>query len=76
MKLIKKTDSNKIFQRRDERYAVETLSGKPVNGEEKAKILLAEGLIKVTEPKPAEPEAAEETTEEAAAEEGESNEEA
>ena len=77
MKLIKKTDSNKIFQRRDERYAVETLSGKPVNGEEKAKILLAEGLIKVTEPKPAEPEAAaEEATEEAAAEEGESNEEA
>lgn len=72
MKLVKKTDSNKIYQRRDERFAVETLSGKAVNGEEKAKILLAEGLIKVTEPKPAAPEAAEE----APAEEGESNEEA
>jgi uncharacterized membrane protein len=73
MKLVKKTESNKIYQRRDERFAVETLSGKAVNGEEKAKILLAEGLIKVTAPKPAEPEAA---AEEAPAEESESNEEA
>lgn len=71
MKLVKKTDSHKIYQRRDERYAVETLKGKPVNGEEKAQILLAEGLIKLTEPKPEEAPAAE-TAEEATEAEAES----
>ena len=40
-----------------------------VNGEEKVKILLAEGLIKLTEPKPVEEEApAEEASETAEAE--------
>ena len=69
MKLIKKTDEYSIFQRGDERYAVKDAAKKPVNGEEKVKVLLAEGLIKVTEPAaPAEPEAVEETTEEAAEE--------
>jgi len=69
MKLIKKTDEYSIFQRGDERYAVKDAAKKPVNGEEKVKVLLAEGLIKVTEPAaPAEPEAAEEATEEAAEE--------
>ena len=80
MKVVKKTDEYTIFQRGDERYAVKDADKNAVNGEDKVKILLAEGLIKVTEPaeapveEAAEEEAAEEATEEAAeeaAEEGE-----
>ncbi len=57
MKLIKKTAEYSIFQRGDDRYAVKDAAKQAVNGEEKVKILLAEGLIKVTEPSaPAEPE--------------------
>lgn len=51
MKVVKTTDEYTIFQRRDNRYAVKDASKKAVNGEEKAKILLAEGLIKISEPK-------------------------
>ena len=72
MKLIKKTDDYRIYQRGDERYAVKDADKKPVNGEDKVRILLAEGLIKVTAPAaPAEPEAAsgEEAADEAAADE-------
>ena len=72
MKLIKKTDDYSIYQRGDERYAVKDADKKPVNGEDKVRILLAEGLIKVTAPAaPAEPEAAsgEEAADEAAADE-------
>ena len=47
MKLIKKTADYKIFMRGDERYAVQDANGKPINGEEKVKILVAEDLIKV-----------------------------
>lgn len=65
MKLIKKTAEYSIYQRGDERYAVKDADKKPVNGEEKVRILRSEGLIKVTEPSaPAEPEpAAEEAAE-------------
>ena len=73
MTLIKKTDEYRIYKRGDERYAVQDGTGKPINGEEKVKILLAEELIKVTlpaEPQPeAEPEAAADEAEEAAAQE-------
>ena len=73
MTLIKKTDEYRIYKRGDERYAVQDGTGKPINGEEKVKILLAEELIKVTlpaEPQPeAEPEAAADETDEAAVEE-------
>ena len=72
MKVVKKTSEYTISQRRDGRYAVVGSDKKPVNGDDKVKILLAEELIKVTAPAPApepEPEAeevaAEETTEEA-----------
>ncbi len=66
MKVVKKTSEYTIYQRRDERYAVVDGNKKPVNGEEKVKILLAEELIKVTAPAP-EPEAEEtETSEESA----------
>ena len=70
MKLVKKTAEYSIYKRSDDRYAVKDADKKPVNGEEKIKILLAEELIKVTLPaEPAEEEAAEEeATEEAAAE--------
>lgn len=72
MKLVKKTGEYSIYQRGDERYAVKGADKKPINGEEKARILLAEDLIKVTLPaeKPAEePEAEEPAEAEASAEE-------
>lgn len=74
MKVIKKTSEYTITQRRDERYAVIDAKKKPVNGDEKVKILLAEDLIKVTLPAPApepEVEEAEAPAEDAAADEGE-----
>ena len=46
MKLVKKTEQYSIFQRGDQRYAVKDAHKKPVNGEEKARILLAEELVK------------------------------
>ena len=54
MKLIKKMADYKIFMRGDERYAVQDANGKPINGEEKVKILVAEDLIKVIVPSPKE----------------------
>lgn len=80
MKLIKKTDEYSIYQRGDDRYAVKDAHKKPVNGDEKARILLAEELIKVTlpaEPAPEEESAEEEAeaTEEASEEESSEQEE-
>jgi hypothetical protein len=58
MQLIKKTETYSIFKRGDDRYAVQDAAKKPVNGDEKAQILLEEGLITMTAPAaPAEPEA-------------------
>lgn len=78
MKLIKKSGEYSIYQRGDDRYAVKDADKKPVNGEEKVRVLLAEGLIKVAEPgAPAEEEtASEETTEEASEDAGQSDSEA
>ena len=64
MKLVRKTAEYKIFLRGDNRYAVQNTNGKPVNGEEKVNILIAEELIKVMAPTEAAPD-----VEEAAAEE-------
>ena len=50
MKLIKKVAEYKIFMRGDDRYAVQDANGRPVNGEEKVRILMEENLIKVTSP--------------------------
>lgn len=66
MKVVKKTAEYTVFQKRNSRYAVKNSSQKTVNGEEKVKILLAEGLIKLSEAK-----AVEETPEESPAEEAE-----
>ena len=67
MKLVRKTAEFKIFLRGDNRYAVQNANGKPVNGEEKVKILIAEELIKATAPTETAP-YVEETVEEVAAE--------
>jgi hypothetical protein len=44
MKAVKKTDEWKILQKRSGRYAVQQANGDFVNGEDKLKILTAEGL--------------------------------
>ena len=67
MKLVKRTAEYSIYKRGDERYAVKDANKKAVNGEEKARILLAEDLIKVT--LPAKPVVEEEAAVEAPAEE-------
>ena len=54
MKLVKRTDAHKVYQRRDSRYSVTTLKGKKINGEEKTAVLLALDLIKTTATKPTE----------------------
>ena len=69
MKVIKKTDDYTVYQKRSGRYAVKGTDKKWVNAEDKVKILLAEGLIKVATPAEPEPEAVEEVAEEATAEE-------
>lgn len=49
MKIVKKTDKYLFVQKRNGRYGVKTLKGQWINGEEKAKLLAAEGYIKLTE---------------------------
>lgn len=56
MKLIKRTASHAVYQRRDGRYAVRSSRNKAVNGDEKVRILLAEGLLTAAVAKAAEPE--------------------
>ena len=74
MKTIKKTAEYTIYQKRNNRYAVKGANANWLNGEEKVAILLAENLIKVTQPATPEAETeapagkAEETTEQASAE--------
>jgi hypothetical protein len=71
MKVVKKTSEYTVLQRRDGRYAVQDSKKSPINGDEKIKILVAEGLLKVALPAEPEPEveATEEAAEEAPAEE-------
>ncbi|MBT3696764.1 MAG: hypothetical protein HN752_13520, partial [Gammaproteobacteria bacterium] len=47
MKAVVKTDEYTIYQRRDERYAVEDANKKAINGDEKAAILSKHELIKL-----------------------------
>ena len=56
MEIVKKTEEYQIIKKRSGRYGVRTNDRKWVSGDEKVKILIAEGLIKAPEPK-AEPEA-------------------
>lgn len=59
MKTVKKTAEYTIYQKRNNRYAVKGANANWLNGEEKVAILLAENLIKLTQP--AAPEVEEET---------------
>ena len=45
MKLVKKTEDYSIFKRSDDRYAVQDGNRNAVNGDEKVRILVEEGLI-------------------------------
>ena len=63
MKVVVKNDEYTIYQRRDGRYAVEGADKKPVNGDEKVAILVANELIPVTLPAAPEEEAASEEAE-------------
>jgi len=56
MKVVKKTADYTVYQKRSERYAVRNQDNAWINGDEKITILLAEGLIKTSVPKPAEAE--------------------
>ena len=64
METVKQTKEFKIVKKRSGRYGVKSTAGKWINGEEKVKILSAEGLVKVSIPKKKE----EPPVEEAAAE--------
>ncbi len=73
LKLVKKTEKYSIYKRGDQRYAVRDANKAPINGDEKAAILVAEGLVAAPAEKAAPEEApAEEGGEEAAEEESES----
>ena len=66
MEIVKKTEEYQIIKKRSGRYGVRATNRKWITGHDKVKILVAEGLIKASEPKK-EPEPAEETAEEAGA---------
>jgi len=66
MEIVKTTEEYQIIKKRSGRYGVRRTNRKWVNGEEKTKILIAEGLMKAPTPKP-EPEPEEGAAEEAAA---------
>ena len=70
MKIVKKTADYTIYQRGDERYAVQDASKTAINGDDKVRILVEEGLIKAALPaEPVEEVAEEEAPAEEAAEE-------
>ncbi len=69
MEIIKQTKEFTIYKKRNGRHAVRGANKQWLNGEEKVQILLKEGLIKLSEPRPEEApadegeEASEENTE-------------
>ena len=71
MEVVKQTDEYTVIKKRSGRFGVKNTAGKWINGEEKVKILIAEGLIKAALPAevPAEEAPAEETAEAPAADE-------
>jgi len=75
VKVVARTDEYTIFEKRNSRYGVRRNDRQWINGDDKVAILREHGLIKVPEPKVAEPEPAEaeaqadaEATEDATAE--------
>ena len=63
MKVLKKTDDYTVYQKRSGRYAVVGADKKNINGEDKVKILVAEGLVKLAVAAAPEPEVVEEVVE-------------
>jgi len=61
MKVVKRTETHTIYQKRSKRYAVQDSNKRYVNGEEKAQILKDAGLITQPKPKAEEAPAAEES---------------
>lgn len=51
MEIVKKTKSYTVIKKRSGRFGVLGANGKWINGNDKIKILLEEGLIKVPAPK-------------------------
>ena len=51
MEIVKTTGEHTIFKKRSGRYGVKLKTGAWVHGEDKVKVLLAEGLIKQSTPK-------------------------
>ena len=68
MKVVVTNDEYTIYRRRDGRYAVEGADKRPINGDEKITILLANELISVAPPAAPKEEAAPEEEEAEAAE--------
>jgi hypothetical protein len=57
MEQVKKTDTHRIYKKRSGRHAVQDFKTKRwVNGDDKAAILLAEGLIEAPKAKAPQPE--------------------
>ena len=65
MKVLKKTDDYTVYQKRSGRYAVVGANKKNINGEDKVKILVEEGIVKLAVAAP-EPEVVEEVAAEEA----------
>ncbi|MDC1175364.1 hypothetical protein OAT67_08200 [Bacteriovoracaceae bacterium] len=53
MEVVKKSGDLTIVKKRSGRYGVKDKNGKWLNGPDKVKVLLGEGLIKAAEPKAA-----------------------
>ena len=51
MKFVKKTETYTIFHRNDNRYAVKDFAKNYINGTEKTRILIEEGLVNAVLPK-------------------------
>ena len=64
MEVVKETKEYTVVKKRNGRFGVKDAKGKWINKEDKVKVLLGEGLIKVAEPKKVEEPAAEEVAEE------------
>ncbi len=60
MKVVASTEAYTIYLRKDGRHAVKGADKAPINGEDKVKILLEQGLITAAPPKAPEPEPVEE----------------
>lgn len=63
MEIVKQNEAYQIIKKRSGRYGVRGSDRKWITGDEKVKILVAEGLLKAPAPKPSEEEAVPEAPE-------------